>query len=61
MSERPERHWDGELGQWVYDSYINEALDAAQLAITEYHNGDRAWATRWLIRAHEVNQKETAK
>ncbi len=48
-----ERHWNGE--RWVYDSEISDALDAAQLALTEYYNGDRAWAERWLLRAHEAN------
>ena len=56
-----EREWNSGLQQWVYTAEINEALDMAQLAIMEYHNGDRAWAEAWLIRAYEANQKEKAK
>lgn len=56
-----ERHWHSELQQWVHDDDVNMALDAAHLAILEYHNGDRAWAEQWLLRAYEANQKEPAK
>ncbi len=52
-----ERHWNTELQDWVFNDEINSALDAAQLAITEYHNGDRAWAESWLLRAVEANHK----
>ncbi len=51
------RHWNTELQDWVFDDEINSALEAAQLAITEYHNGDRVWAEGWLLRAVEANQK----
>lgn len=40
---------------------VDRARDAAILAIDEYYNGDREWAERWLLRAYEANQKETAK
>jgi hypothetical protein len=30
---------------------VDEALDAAELAIDEYHNGNREWAEKWLLRA----------
>ena len=56
-----DREWNSDLQQWVYTAEINEALDMAQLAITEYHNGARKWAEAWLIRAYEANQKEKAK
>jgi hypothetical protein len=56
-----ERHWDGELGQWVSGVDIEQALDAARLAIEEYYNGDRAWAERWIVRAYEANLKEVTK
>jgi len=52
-----DRYWHTEMQAWVWDSEVNEALDAAQLAITEYHNGDRAWAEQWLIQALEANRK----
>ena len=51
-----DRRWDSELQQWVYDDDVYQALDAAHLAIQEYYNGDRAWAERWLLRAHEANK-----
>jgi hypothetical protein len=35
---------------------VSEALDAAQLAIEEYYNGDRAWAEEWLLRASEAQK-----
>jgi hypothetical protein len=50
-----ERHWNSELQQWVHDDDLYKALDAAQLAILEYHNGDRSWAEAWLIRAQQAN------
>lgn len=53
------RHWDSELQQWIYDDDVYKGLDAASLAIAEYHNGDRAWAERWLIRACEANEGKT--
>lgn len=56
------RHWlsateSDPFGRWVYESELAEALDAAQLAITEYHNGDRVWAEWWLLKAVEANKK----
>lgn len=56
-----DRHWDSELQQWMYEADISSALDEASLALDEYYNGDRAWAERWLLQAHEANQKEKAK
>ena len=56
MSE-PSRRWDSELARWVYNDDISEALHAAELAIMEYYNGDRAWAERWLLVAFEANQE----
>lgn len=37
---------------------MSEALDQAQLAIYEYHNGDRGWAEEWLLKAYEANQEK---
>ena len=51
-----DRRWNGE--QWVYPHEVDEALDAATLAIEEYYNGDRASAERWLLKAHEANQEK---
>lgn len=51
-----DRSWNSKLQDWVYDADIQEALDAAQLAITEYHNGDREWAECWLIKSSCINQ-----
>jgi len=51
-----ERRWNSEAQMWVHDSDIQEALDAAQLAISEYYNGDRGWAEAWLVKAREANQ-----
>ena len=56
-----DRLWSTEMQRWIYDDDVYQALDMAQLAIMEYHNGDRKWAEAWLIRAYEANQKETAK
>jgi hypothetical protein len=35
---------------------VEDALNAAQLAIDEYYNGDREWAERWLLKAHEAGK-----
>lgn len=61
MDSDRDRFWLGgataeDHGQWVWPQDVEDALDAAQLAITEYHNGDREWATRWLLRALEANK-----
>lgn len=50
-----DRRWDSVLQQWVYEEDVYKALDAAALAIAEYHNGDRPWAERWLIKASQAN------
>lgn len=57
------RHWNTDAQEWIYGADVSEALDAAQLAITEYYNGDRAWAERWLLNACAANRnpKEKAK
>ena len=47
-----DRYWNGE--QWVWPEDVNKALDAAQLAIDEYYNGNREWAERWLLSAHKA-------
>jgi hypothetical protein len=39
------------------ESDIQDALDAAQLAIDEYYNGDRDWGAQWLLNAHKANPK----
>ena len=36
---------------------IQEALDAAELALLEYYNGDREWAEAWLLKAMAANKK----
>lgn len=51
----PDRHWNGE--EWVHDDELYEALDAAALAIQAYHNGDRAWAEKWLLKALRVGKQ----
>ncbi len=53
-----DRSWNTKLQEWVYEADIQEALDAAQLAITEYHNGDREWAERWLTKAAKANVED---
>lgn len=50
-----DRHWHSGMQHWVYPTDIDNALDAAQLAITEYYNGDRAWAEQWLLNAYAAN------
>lgn len=50
-----DRYWNRE--RWVYPAEVEEALNAAQLAIDEYYNGDRAWAEKWLLKAYEVNKE----
>jgi hypothetical protein len=37
---------------------VSDALDAMELAIDEYYNGDRAWAEEWLLKALEANQEK---
>lgn len=53
------RHWNGQ--QWVWPDDVERAVDAANLAISEYYNGDRNWAERWLLAAHEANKVREAK
>jgi hypothetical protein len=36
---------------------VQDALDAAELAIREYYNGDREWAEAWLLKALAANKK----
>jgi hypothetical protein len=50
------RYWNGK--QWVYPAEVSAALDAAQLAIDEYYNGDRVWAEQWLLNAMEANKEK---
>ena len=40
----------------AHQADVNEALDAAQLAVDEYHNGDREWAEAWLLKATAANK-----
>lgn len=53
-----DRRWNGEC--WFYPQEVDEALDAARLAIEEYYNGDREGdrerAKRWLLNAVEANK-----
>lgn len=37
---------------------VSDALDAMELAIDEYYNGDRAWAEDWLLKAMEANREK---
>jgi alcohol dehydrogenase class IV len=39
---------------------VSDALDAMELAIEEYYNGDRAWAEEWLLKAMAANQDKGA-
>ncbi|MGO9682202.1 MAG: hypothetical protein ACLPTZ_06340 [Beijerinckiaceae bacterium] len=39
-----------------YDDEVREALDAAELAIDEFYNGDKKWAETWLLKAFAVNK-----
>lgn len=55
-----DRRWDSELQEFVYDDDVYKALYAAELAVLEYHNGNREWAERWLLRALEANEKAKA-
>jgi hypothetical protein len=38
------------------DARVDDALCAAHLAIDEYYNGDRVWASKWLVAAYEANK-----
>ena len=49
-----DRHWNGD--RWVWECDVSEALNAAQLAIDEYYNGNRDFAEAWLLKAYEANQ-----
>lgn len=52
-----DRHWDSELQRWVWPADIDDALNAAQVAISEYYNNpDRSEAERWLLKAYAANQ-----
>ncbi len=37
---------------------VSDALDAMELAIDEYYNGDRVWAEEWLLKALEANKEQ---
>jgi hypothetical protein len=50
------RYWDSELAEWVYESDVDAARDATTLAIDEFYNGDKEWATRWMLRALAANK-----
>ena len=39
-----------------HDGEVQEAIDAATVAIEEYYNGDREWAETWLLKAFAVNK-----
>jgi hypothetical protein len=41
------------------DADSADALNAAELAIEEYYNGDGAWAVAWLTRAFLANKETT--
>ena len=36
---------------------IERAVSAAELAVSEYWAGDRAWAERWLLAAFEAGKE----
>jgi len=38
------------------EAEVQQALDAAELAINEYYNGDREWAEAWLLKATAANK-----
>ena len=40
-----------------HDDEVQEAIDAATVAIEEYYNGDREWAEQWLLKAMKANEK----
>jgi hypothetical protein len=40
----------------AYEGHVQDALDAADLAVAEYHNGDRRWAEQWLLAAFEAGK-----
>jgi hypothetical protein len=54
----PDRYWSTEQQRWIHPAEVDDALNAALLAIDNYYNGDRAWAEAWLLKAHEANQKD---
>lgn len=45
------------IDQRKHDAEVNEALDAAELALDEYYNGDREFAEKWLLKAVEANRQ----
>ncbi len=53
-----ERHWSSEGQRWVWPGEIEVALDMAELAVMEYHNGDRSLAEQWLLKAYAANQEK---
>lgn len=60
----PPRGWQQALMRGETPTYreprekrLGAALDAAELALREYHNGDRAWAERWLLAAHAATKE----
>jgi hypothetical protein len=44
------------IAERAHQADVNEALDAAQLTIEEYYNGDREWAEAWLLKAAAANK-----
>lgn len=57
MSE-PARLWNTILQRWVYPNEMQAALDAAEMVLDGYYNGDRTSAEKWLLVAHEANQND---
>ena len=45
----------------TYEADVEDALNAAILAIDEYYNGDRKWAEVWLLKAFAANRPNGAK
>lgn len=55
--QRASQAEDAAIKERAHQADVNEALDAAQLAIEEYYNGDREWAEAWLLKALAANKK----
>lgn len=58
MNRDTDRYWSIEQQRWVYPAEVDDALNAALLVIDNYYNGDRDFAVKWLLKAHEANQEK---
>ncbi len=54
--QRASQAEDAAIKERAYQADVNDALDAAQVAIDEYYNGDREWAEAWLLKATTANK-----